>query len=138
MKNFKDVQTLINLLYKEIKQKEWFVTGYINPIYFDNNFKFEDPDVKVNGIKAYAAGVNKIFKQDGKTRAEIINITDATNSLQDVYKDQLSSLSTTISNDIRVVINCILYYHLGYIKRLVSKLVIEAVTDCSHYIKYII
>ena len=44
----------------------------VNPIYFDDNFQFQDPDVKLTGIESYARGVTKIFNQD-TSRAQIIS-----------------------------------------------------------------
>ena len=43
----------------------------MNPIYFDDNFQFQDPDVKLTGIEDYARGVKKLFSQD--SRAQIIS-----------------------------------------------------------------
>lgn len=64
---------LASVLERELIQKEWFVTGNVQPKYFSNNFSFQDPDVKVKGIEAYARGVNKIFSQKD-ARAEIIAV----------------------------------------------------------------
>ena len=55
----------------ELYEKEWFVTGNVNPKYFDDDFQFQDPDVKLTGIEDYARGVKKLFRQD--SRAEIIS-----------------------------------------------------------------
>ena len=66
------IETLASMLDAELYEKEWFVTGNINPIYFDDDFEFQDPDVKVNGIEDYAKGVNKLFDQQ-TSRAEIIS-----------------------------------------------------------------
>lgn len=60
------------ILDAELYEKEWFVTGNVNPIYFASNFRFQDPDVKLEGIEAYARGVNKLFDQE-TSRAEIIS-----------------------------------------------------------------
>eukprot|EP01038_Epipyxis_sp_PR26KG_P006415 gene6415-8832_t len=68
------LKKLIDNLSKDLKAKEWFVTGYVDVSYFSDDFKFEDPDVKVNGIQDYAIGVNKIFNQK-LSRAEVIDIT---------------------------------------------------------------
>lgn len=46
-----DLQTLATKLDAELYEKEWFVTGRVNPSYFSDDFKFEDPDVKVDGIE---------------------------------------------------------------------------------------
>lgn len=34
---------------RELRQREWFVTGQVNPIYFSNDFVFQDPDVRTEG-----------------------------------------------------------------------------------------
>ncbi len=66
------IETLALILDAELYEKEWFVTGNVNPIYFDDNFEFQDPDVKLSGIEDYAKGVNKLFDQE-TSRAEIIS-----------------------------------------------------------------
>ena len=66
-----DIETLAAILDYELYQKEWFVTGNVNPAYFSNDFLFQDPDVTLNGIEQYAKGVNTLFDQD-TARAEII------------------------------------------------------------------
>lgn len=66
------IETLAAILDAELYQKEWFVTGNVNPIYFDDSFEFQDPDVSLKGIEAYAKGVNKLFDQK-TSRAEIIS-----------------------------------------------------------------
>lgn len=65
----KDLEVALN-------KKEWFVTGNVDPSFFDSGFAFQDPDVKLKGIENYARGVNKLFEQQGpgKTRAEIIAV----------------------------------------------------------------
>mmetsp|Transcript_9033 Transcript_9033/g.17412 ORF Transcript_9033/g.17412 Transcript_9033/m.17412 type:complete len:198 (+) Transcript_9033:46-639(+) len=45
------IETLASILDRELYEKEWFVTGNVNPIYFDDKFKFQDPDVKVTGVE---------------------------------------------------------------------------------------
>jgi hypothetical protein len=62
--------TLAQILDYELFTKEWFVTGNVNPIYFSDNFEFQDPDVKLVGIENYAKGVNKLFDQN-TSRAQI-------------------------------------------------------------------
>lgn len=69
-----DLETLAAILDYELYQKEWFVTGNVNPVYFSNDFLFQDPDVTLNGIEQYAKGVNTLFDQD-TARAEIIQTT---------------------------------------------------------------
>lgn len=66
------LETLAAALDFELSEKEWFVTGNINPCYFSDNFQFQDPDVKVVGIEEYSKGVKKIFDQT-MSRAEIIS-----------------------------------------------------------------
>jgi hypothetical protein len=65
------LEKLAAVLDAELYDKEWFVTGKVNPIYFADTFRFQDPDVKLDGIEAYARGVNKLFDQV-TSRAEII------------------------------------------------------------------
>lgn len=62
---------LAAVLDAELYEKEWFVTGRVNPVYFDDAFQFQDPDVKLTGIEDYARGVKKLFSDD--SRAEIIS-----------------------------------------------------------------
>jgi len=66
------LSTLAAVLDAELYTKEWFVTGKVNPIYFDDAFQFQDPDVKLTGVEEYARGVIKIFDQ-ATSRAEIIS-----------------------------------------------------------------
>lgn len=67
-----DLDRLASVLDAELIRSEWFVTGRVNPIYFAETFEFQDPDVKLKGIEAYARGVNKLFDQTC-SRAEIIS-----------------------------------------------------------------
>ena len=67
----RDLATLAAVLDYELYQSEWFVTGKVNPVYFADNFCFQDPDVTLEGIEAYARGVNTLFDQE-TSRAEII------------------------------------------------------------------
>ena len=66
------IETLAAILDYELTEKEWFVTGKVNPIYFSDKFEFQDPDVKLYGIESYARGVYKLFDQE-TSRAEIIS-----------------------------------------------------------------
>lgn len=66
-----NLETLAQILDAELYTKEWFVNGNVNPIYFANEFEFQDPDVKLSGIENYARGVYKLF--DDTSRAEIIS-----------------------------------------------------------------
>jgi hypothetical protein len=66
------LEQLAAVLDAELYDSEWFVTGKVNPTYFADSFCFQDPDVKLPGIEAYARGVNKLFDQV-TSRAEIIS-----------------------------------------------------------------
>jgi hypothetical protein len=66
------LEKLAATLDAELCEREWFVTGNVNPIYFSDNFQFQDPDVKLTGIEEYARGVLKLFDQD-TSRAQIIS-----------------------------------------------------------------
>ncbi|KAL3789435.1 hypothetical protein HJC23_001983 [Cyclotella cryptica] len=66
------LDTLAAMLDKELYEKEWFVTGRVNPVYFDDRFQFQDPDVKLTGVEEYARGVLKLFDQS-TSRAQIIS-----------------------------------------------------------------
>ncbi len=45
---------LIIDLEKALKDKQWFVTGLVDPTFFLNEFQFKDPNVEVVGIQNYA------------------------------------------------------------------------------------
>lgn len=47
----KNLDTLASMLDKELYEKEWFVTGQVNPSFFADDFEFTDPDVKLSGIE---------------------------------------------------------------------------------------
>lgn len=66
------LDVLAAVLDAELYEKEWFVTGKINPVYFDDQFQFQDPDVKLTGVEEYARGVLKLFDQS-MSRAQIIS-----------------------------------------------------------------
>jgi hypothetical protein len=67
-----NIHKLAQVLDYELVQNEWFVTGKVNPVYFSNEFQFQDPDVKLAGIEAYARGVCQLFEASS-SRAEIIS-----------------------------------------------------------------
>jgi len=75
------IDTLASMLDYELYNKEWFVTGQVNPIYFADEFEFQDPDVKLSGIEEYGRGVNKLFDQK-TSRAEIIS-TEVNTNMED-------------------------------------------------------
>jgi hypothetical protein len=56
----------------ELIEKQWFVTGNVNPSYFSEDFEFQDPDVQLKGIEEYARAVNKLFDQS-TSEAQIIS-----------------------------------------------------------------
>jgi hypothetical protein len=45
------LKTLAAMLDAELYEKEWFVTGNVNPSYFAEEFEFQDPDVRLKGIE---------------------------------------------------------------------------------------
>lgn len=45
------IDVLASKLDRELYEKEWFVTGNVNPAYFADDFEFQDPDVKLSGIE---------------------------------------------------------------------------------------
>ncbi len=45
------IEKLASILDRELYEREWFVTGNVNPMYFDDKFRFQDPDVKVTGLE---------------------------------------------------------------------------------------
>lgn len=47
----KNLATLASMLDEELYEKEWFVTGNVNPSFFADDFEFNDPDVKLSGIE---------------------------------------------------------------------------------------
>jgi hypothetical protein len=66
------LETLAAALDCELIEKQWFVTGNVNPSYFSDEFEFQDPDVQLKGIEEYARGVNKLFDQS-ISEAQIIS-----------------------------------------------------------------
>ena len=66
------LDTLAAALDYELIEREWFVTGNVNPAYFSDDFEFQDPDVQLKGIEEYARGVYRLFDQ-GTSRAEILS-----------------------------------------------------------------
>ena len=64
---------LAQALDRGLRANEWFVTGRVLPEYFSDDFKFEDPDVSLTGIRNYAEGVARLFGEDA--RCEVIACT---------------------------------------------------------------
>jgi hypothetical protein len=67
------LEALRKQLLSLLNEREWFVTGNVEPSLFSDDFSFQDPDVKIKGIENYARGVNRLFDQS-VSRAEIISI----------------------------------------------------------------
>ncbi len=57
------MEALAKALESGLRKRSWFVTGNIMPELFSDNFSFKDPNVKLEGVEAYARGVNKVFNQ---------------------------------------------------------------------------
>jgi hypothetical protein len=57
------IESMADALDAGLREKSWFVTGNIMPELFAENFLFTDPNVKLEGVEAYARGVNKVFNQ---------------------------------------------------------------------------
>lgn len=76
---YKSSTKFITDLKNSLTQREWFVTGNVDPSFFDCEFRFQDPDVSITGIEAYGRGVNKLFNQK-LSRAEIISVTMLTDN----------------------------------------------------------
>ncbi|KAJ1460070.1 hypothetical protein M885DRAFT_612711 [Pelagophyceae sp. CCMP2097] len=70
----RSLDAMVNTLRKELSAREWFVTGDVLPELFADDFYFEDPDVKLSGIRNYAEGVARLFDADS-CRVEIITCT---------------------------------------------------------------
>jgi hypothetical protein len=46
-----DLELFAQLLDYELYNSEWFVTGNVSPTHFRDDFIFQDPDVKLQGIE---------------------------------------------------------------------------------------
>jgi hypothetical protein len=57
-------------LEQALGRREWFVTGNVDAAFFSEEFVFEDPDVRLAGVRVYARGVNKLFDQ-ATSRCEV-------------------------------------------------------------------
>lgn len=66
------LEILAQALDASLYESQWFVTGRVDPRYFSDEFKFQDPDVKVSGLEEYALGVYKVFNQE-TAQAEILS-----------------------------------------------------------------
>jgi hypothetical protein len=69
---------LAQVLDQQVYEREWFVTGYVNPTYFHPNFTYSDADVTLDSLQAYANNVYQLFDQSC-SRAEIVE-TKVTNT----------------------------------------------------------
>ena len=72
-RRIESIESLVAQIAPSLCAREWFVTGNIDPTFFSDDFVFEDPDVKVKGVREYALGVRKIFDQT-VSRAEIVQV----------------------------------------------------------------
>eukprot|EP01040_Poterioochromonas_malhamensis_P002432 gene2432-2583_t len=70
---------LIIDLEKTLKDKQWFVTGLVDPTFFLNEFQFKDPNVEVVGIQNYAQGVRKIF-DSRRSKMSVIDVSPLSSS----------------------------------------------------------
>lgn len=50
------LDSLAKQLEIELTKREWFVNGNVEPSFFNDDFTFQDPNVKTKGIKDYAIG----------------------------------------------------------------------------------
>eukprot|EP00929_Paragymnodinium_shiwhaense_P075826 TRINITY_DN38823_c0_g1_i5.p1 TRINITY_DN38823_c0_g1~~TRINITY_DN38823_c0_g1_i5.p1 ORF type:complete len:238 (-),score=22.61 TRINITY_DN38823_c0_g1_i5:240-899(-) len=57
-----------------LRKDIWFISGNVRKEFFAENFRFQDPDVKVNGIDEYGKAVHSLFDQE-KTTGEILEVT---------------------------------------------------------------
>ena len=62
---------LAQQLDEEVYEREWFVTGAVNPTYFHPDFTYQDADVTLPSLKAYARNVYQLFDQSC-SRAEVV------------------------------------------------------------------
>lgn len=62
---------LAQRLDQELYEKEWFVTGHVDPKYFHTDFCYEDADVVLNSLEEYARDVHAVFDQSC-SRAEVV------------------------------------------------------------------
>mmetsp|Transcript_5956 Transcript_5956/g.11160 ORF Transcript_5956/g.11160 Transcript_5956/m.11160 type:complete len:265 (-) Transcript_5956:90-884(-) len=56
-----------------LKKDIWFVSGRVPKVLFASDFKFQDPDVRLDGIEAYGKGVASLFDQD-LTKASVLDV----------------------------------------------------------------
>ena len=57
----KNLNTLASMLDAELYEKEWFVTGRVNPSFFADDFEFQDPDVRLKGIEGAFGMLELLF-----------------------------------------------------------------------------
>ena len=62
---------LAQRLDQELFDREWFVTGHVNPKYFHPDFYYEDADVVLHSLEEYARDVHALFDQSC-SRAEVV------------------------------------------------------------------
>ena len=88
------IESLVEQITPSLRAREWFVTGNIDPSFFSDDFVFEDPDVKVKGVREYAIGVRKIFDQ-AVSRAEVLSVDIISREEKDGEKVGDSSFTVT-------------------------------------------
>ena len=62
---------LAQRLDQEVYEREWFVTGHVNPKYFHPDFYYEDAEVTLDSLEEYARDVYNLFDQSC-SRAEVV------------------------------------------------------------------
>ena len=74
---------LAQKLDEELYEKEWFVTGHVNPKYFHPDFSYQDADVEIFSLEEYARDVYNLFDQSC-SRAEILETKVAQDRAQTI------------------------------------------------------
>uniref|UniRef100_A0A7S3P9H3 Uncharacterized protein n=1 Tax=Amphora coffeiformis TaxID=265554 RepID=A0A7S3P9H3_9STRA len=74
---------LAQRLDQELYEKEWFVTGHVNPKYFHSDFSYQDADVEIFSLEEYARDVYNLFDQSC-SRAEVLETKVAQDRAQTI------------------------------------------------------
>lgn len=90
------IESLVEQITPSLCAREWFVTGNIDPSFFSDDFVFEDPDVKVKGVREYAIGVRKIFDQ-AVSRAEVMSVDINSREQKDGEEEEKEEHSFTVT-----------------------------------------
>lgn len=67
----RDMAKAFERLERAIRETECFVTGAVRAELYSDAFEFVDPDVRLQGVENYAAGVNRLFEQK-TSRVEVV------------------------------------------------------------------